>query len=182
MGDVREYFHPGYLYEPKEGTQQLMVDAPTGLAVLGVLQYFAFSGIFFYFFWVLSANEITTVLISSEILEPPYDCDVLSPFSGQEVFDYDTSESVIISRAMYQYDECMDALTDLGVCNQTMTQSNILSIYGFDSPSTSDDCVDVPLHYIRFCYGAPSTGPLDTDATDSFPEVEPYPRIILCTS
>lgn len=174
-----DWFIPEYFYEPKEGTQQLSVDAPFSIAILGIFQSLGVGGLFCYFVWMFSNETIESVKISSEVLPHPYRCKVLSPYSGQEIFDYDTSENAILSRSLVVYDECMTMLAEADVCHQNMTVSNVMSVFGYEvydqSHGSTQDCIDVPLNYMRFCKGTPFIGSVDEIASLAFPTTSSFP-------
>jgi len=175
-----ELFIPDFFYQPNEGTTRLVVDRPKSIACFGILSYVGIFGLFVYFCYLFGEETTTTVTISSQVLGDPYVCSVLSPFSGQEIYNSETSESAIISRSIAGYDECLASFHALDMCNQTMTDDNILNVYGYellDVIDVDDACVDVPLRSMRFCLGEPAIGSVDPTAASAFTVTESYPSI-----
>lgn len=176
-----DFFIPDYFYEPKEGTLQLSVEAPTIFAFIGILQYISLGAIFIYLLYVFNSEVIASVKISSVVLDAPYDCHVLSPYSGQEVYDTSTLESTIVSKSLYTYTDCISKLKENDVCNQQMTKNNILNIFGYEvyentqNNNNNQNCIDVPLNSIRFCYGVPNEGSSNINGSLAFTSSTNYP-------
>lgn len=103
----------------------------------------------------MSTEEITTVTISSTILPSPYACNTLSPYTGQEVYNYSNAESGIFAKALFNYDDCYSSVGGKDLCEQTLGVDNFKTVSSFTS--TSSFCLNLGLQDVDLCYDYPTT-------------------------
>jgi hypothetical protein len=107
----------------------------------------------------------TETLITYEVIDDPYTCQVLSPLSDGEYLTTKSSEAVQYSSLRYTYDECVEALDsdNLNVCSDKNRDDFIISVTGL--AANDGVCKDVLLtDGYRFCYGGETEVTID-DAT-----------------
>ena len=122
----------------------------------------------------MSSEEITTVTISSTIMDAPFACNTLSPYTGQEVYNFTNAESGIFAKALFNYDDCYSAIGgENDLCEQNININNFKSVSSFTS--TSSYCMNLGLSNVDLCYDYPTTnGYTHSTLGNSFPGTLDY--------